>query len=105
MKKENGNYYDGRYNERNYGKSVYVTTIIMCDSEENVMSKGLEALEKVGETFGIKKMSVYKDIEKELKALEIIKRFIDINFFFANYELTQEEYNLLKEVLECQDKD
>ena len=79
------------------------------------MSKGLEALEKIGETFGIKKMSVYKDIEKELKALEIIKnKQVDAyavvesksleemnnRFWFPNEELklTQEEYDLLKEV-------
>ena len=70
------------------------------------MSKGLEALEKVGETFGIKKMSVYKDIEKELKALEIIKnKKVDVAIFFEDgcarhrERLTKEEHNLLKEVL------
>ena len=77
------------------------------------MSKGLEALEKVGETFGIKKMSVYKDIEKELKALEIIKeKRVDIGWLIrskncskynlgvgSSQSLKKEEYNLLKEVL------
>ena len=50
----------------------------------------------------------YKTIEKELKALEIIKNKIfhgkeDI-IVLGNVELTQEEYNLLKEIL-CQDND
>ena len=47
-------------------------------------------------------------IEKELKALEIIKNKIfhgkeDI-IVLGNVELTQEEYDLLKEIL-CQDND
>ena len=43
-------------------------------------------------------------IEKELKALEIIKRFSHYDLAFLDYllsegKITQEEYDLLKEVL------
>ena len=67
--------------------------------------KGLEALEKVIKTYFIHNMDKELDIiEKELKALEIIKKHISINGYriFSDgyeWELPQEEYDLLKEVL------
>ena len=91
------------------------------------MSKGLEAwkeLLKICDDFGC--VDIYKQqpnksiIEKELKALEIIKnkeinvhalllhlrRFDDPNGYNVlvgtNYQITQEEYDLLKEVVLCQ---
>lgn len=36
---------------------------------------------------------------KKLKALNILKKYIDITFFFSNYEITEEDCDLLKEVL------
>ena len=88
------------------------------------MSKGLEALKGLhskalksvrGGFQELQKNSIdreYKTIEKELKALEIIKnknvnvryllecRFEDYNNLVeVEEELTQEEYDLLKEVL------
>lgn len=69
------------------------------------MSEGLEALKELryritnfnGKFNDYKK--IMDTIEQELQALEIIKKKVDINFFFANYELTQEEYDLVREVL------
>lgn len=77
------------------------------------MSKGLEALKEIkSEPFSWEKLKDSLDtIEKELKALEIVKKkLVDVNWlkgcdeledynFCNNIELTQEEYNLLKEVL------
>lgn len=74
------------------------------------MSKGLEALQFMRErdTF---LPSCASTIEKELKALEIIKdRKMDLSSFhnytsanhynlYHEYPITQEEYDLLKEVL------
>ena len=80
---------------------------------------GLEALNKIQHDFGQLKgqelVNCYEIIEKSLKALEIIKeklvdvfRFKKLDFDTFNQlqkscklpELTQEEFNLLKEVLE-----
>ena len=66
------------------------------------MSKGLEALESLVETMPFalietNSMKYVKIIEKELKALEIIKNKECI--FKGLSETTQEEYELLKEVL------
>lgn len=102
------------------------------------MSKGLEALERletfVNETIGIKHYKEsgwhiqgsddYTIIEKELKALEVIKELFDFDFairygnnqpilritnklyeklgkpfYYWELPITQEEYDLLKEVL------
>ena len=84
------------------------------------MSKGLKALESLVDTMPLalietNSMREIKIIEKELKALEIIKRCrVDFHIFkrYTRYgleqyndevwddeRLTQEEYNLLKEVL------
>ena len=78
------------------------------------MSKGLEALKilypnKTNEPYYTRNERRYacSIIEKELKALEIIKnKRVDIAIFFEpnssarhRIPLTQEEYNLLKEVL------
>ena len=76
------------------------------------MSKGLEALLDL--LNGIHKIQNYYVISKELKALEIIKKKL-VNLFHLAYtdtkeayndlvsehyrELTQEEYDFLKEVL------
>lgn len=68
------------------------------------MSKGLEALER---SFGSwEYLKDYETIEKELKALEIIKnKEVDIKWLGSyvsihnTYEITKEEYNLVKEVL------
>ena len=83
------------------------------------MSKGLEAFGKIT---GTQNLTMYeqneclKTIEKELKALEIIKnKRVNVNLLLAKiespspafynmvvglkYKLTQEEYDLLKEVL------
>ena len=38
------------------------------------------------------------EVYKKARALDILKKYIDIQFFFANYEITQEEYDLLREV-------
>ena len=68
------------------------------------MSKGLEILKMIrGGNFYYKDLDI---IEKELKALEIIKeKKVDVAIFFEDgcarhrEKLTQEEYDLLKEVL------
>ena len=79
------------------------------------MSKGLEALERFKQPQMIcdldwdNRVSI---IEKELKALEIIKNiegFVDKEdffyddeedkYYFFSYEITKEEYDLLKEVM------
>lgn len=74
------------------------------------MSKGLEALKEI-EKFIEKNLSKTKDnesfnlgfdvgtIEMELKALEIIKRKLSPLAKATFYPMTQEEYDLLKEVL------
>ena len=74
------------------------------------MSKGLEALAKIT---GTQNLTMYeqneclKNIEKQLKALEIIKKSIveksDTKVLMGDYyrvvlALTQEEYDFLKEV-------
>ena len=85
------------------------------------MSKGLEALKNIRREAGFPYFSTLYDIdmwredfatvEKELKALEIIKeKLVDVNWLYGceeledynwcnNCELTQEEFDLLKEVL------
>ncbi len=77
------------------------------------MSKGLEALEKVNHPTCEADIECFDIIEKSLKALEIIKEKIvlvdvlfdtdtleDYNDFKSKQEqLTQEEYDLLKEVM------
>ena len=63
------------------------------------MSKGLRALERLKPLIEVNIKHWKQDvgyIEKELKALEIIKKYIDIEYWT---DLTQEEYDLLKEVL------
>ena len=63
-----------------------------------IMSKGLEALENIA--LNHNRMGNEKDfdiIEKELKALEIIKNRQCI--FYGLKYVSQEEYDLLKEVL------
>ena len=74
------------------------------------MSKGLEALEEIKEirtkTYYVLELDLddklTKDlsiIEKELKALQILKeKGIQLSLRYAD-KLTQDEYNLLKEVL------
>ena len=85
------------------------------------MTKGLEALKHFENELIQNGNYDFKDIdtiEKELKALEIIKeKRIDVNYLIYlleenleenykkelilnDFDLTQEEYNLLKEVLE-----
>lgn len=77
------------------------------------MSKGLEALCYLDDIAHGRKMKLDAHelkliIEKELNALEIIKtKCVDIRwvvgnnpFIEPNYFLTQEEYEILKEVLE-----
>ena len=73
------------------------------------MSKGLEALKRSFDSWEY--LKDYETIEKELKALEIIKnKEVDIKAFndltnlgdynyYCEPELTQEEYDLLKEIL------
>ena len=85
------------------------------------MSKGLEALEKLGEMtleseYGdepkVKGLVLYDIIEKELKALDIIVKKANIRLYHLNcsdryyfkttnnlYEISKEKYDLLKEVL------
>ena len=75
------------------------------------MSKGLEALKHLYAKLSCKSsiedidenLQEYDIIEKELKALEIIKDFISLEphciYGKAKRNLTQEEYDLLKEVL------
>ena len=82
------------------------------------MGKGLEALERVRDNlawyFSQENLKDFASIEKELKALEIIKKkrvsicmilpsssFVEYNSFMVHEHrvLTQEEYDLLKEVL------
>ena len=89
------------------------------------MNKGLEALERVKKAHYVasivmqlphedtETIQALNTIEKELKALEIIKnKEVDIKAFndlqdledynyYCSPELTQEEYNLIKEVLQC----
>ena len=66
------------------------------------MTKGLEAL---GRITGTQNLTMYeqdqclKTIEKELKALEIIKKFVNIDMLMFKGEIEQEEYDLLKEIL------
>lgn len=60
------------------------------------MTKGLEALEELKLGANAYDWKYLDTIEKELKALEIIKKYIDIEYWT---DLTQEEYDLLKEVL------
>ena len=83
------------------------------------MSKALECLKKIENEYSIDEAVFYKEdfnqIRKELKALEIIKekkvdvfRFKKLDFNTFNQlkkscklpELTEEEFNLLKEVLD-----
>ena len=91
------------------------------------MSKGLEALKTFLRWFDdehwgldevIKETDEYKVIEKELKALEIVKeKFVNFVllkeaknvqeynngvYYFPIMRLTQDEFDLLKEVFECQ---
>ena len=66
------------------------------------MSKGLDALESLVDTMPLalietNSMKYIKVIEKELKALEIIRKRECL--FKGLSETTQEEFNLLKEVL------
>lgn len=66
------------------------------------MSKGLDALESLVDTMPLalietNSMKYIKVIEKELKALEIIRKRECL--FKGLSETTQEEYDLLKEVL------
>ena len=83
------------------------------------MSKGLKALESLVETMPFalietNSMKYVKIIEKELKALEIIKNkkvnvsllscsewldFYNQEIAYKEKELTKEEYDLLKEVM------
>ena len=83
------------------------------------MSKGLEALEdlrfQVGNihyftkdlkqtTREVRDSGLFETIKKELEVLEIIKRFSYYDIHFLDYllsenKITQEEYDLLKEVL------
>lgn len=80
------------------------------------MSKGLEALNNLIINWGLQKNPQWEEtIEKEIKALEIIKekgiilQFIKETYSVEQYnagvegtlvkKLTQEEYDLLKEVL------
>ena len=77
------------------------------------MSKSLEALEKL--TKGKASNSDTTLIKRELKALEILKKKFYFNWLFSSknveqfnegrdYDnsLTEEEYELVKEVLKCQ---
>lgn len=87
------------------------------------MSKGLEALERIGAEKlargelirnDSKVEPYYETIEKELKALEIIRnKFVMTGYILSGcplkeynscikkqHQLTQEEYDLLKEVLQ-----
>ena len=73
---------------------------------EQTMSKGLEALKELKERlcFGYYVGEQVDTIEKELKALKIIKRLCHYDISFLDYVLdkgyiTKEEYDLLKEVL------
>ena len=79
------------------------------------MSKGLEALQRIKNRLYPLEIEETKIIEKELQALEIIKshgefgKKIPLPNMKTNYdllisELTQEEYDLLKEII-CHDKD
>ena len=87
---------------------------------------GLEALERIENEYSIEETVFYKEdfkqVRKELKALEIIKKKsvwvgrlkslfrkynnnLDVLRFYnakmwVDYQLTKEEFNLLKEVLE-----
>ena len=89
------------------------------------MIKGLEALKRMGEKVlyseyaeypKVKGLADYETVKKELKALEIIKnKKVDVDYldecirteafhlsaynFSSSQKLTQEEYDLLKEVL------
>ena len=69
------------------------------------MSNELEALEKIVDTYYIDNMDKeISIIEKALKALEIIKKYIcikDNKIYTKEWEwkLTQEEYDLLKDML------
>ena len=66
------------------------------------MSKGLEALEKLkeDECYTIKDFNeCYTAIEKELKALEIIRRNCDVDNIIAFCVNNEKERDLLKEVL------
>ena len=77
------------------------------------MSKGLEALKEIREALGTVLETRCEIIEKELKALEIIKKKeVNVAWFtyvdnledynkgkFIGSYLTQEEYDFLKEVL------
>lgn len=80
------------------------------------MSKGLEALESIIETFYDKESKDIQIVRKELKALEIIKKYnfrpsdfhycttyksYRCNMSFADEDeiMSEEDYNLLKEVL------
>lgn len=69
------------------------------------MMKGLEALENIIETFYDKDSEEIQIVRKELKVLEIIKnKLLKISEFETlevrdNIDLTQEECELLEEVL------
>ncbi|MBO7692506.1 MAG: hypothetical protein J6T10_07745 [Methanobrevibacter sp.] len=75
------------------------------------MSKGLDALEnlymagdlELNYVIGGKQKEDYEIVEKELKALEIIKsKFMftrgELKYLLSGKAITQEEYNLLNEV-------
>ena len=84
------------------------------------MSKALECLKRIENEYSIDEAVFYKEdfnqIRKELKALEIIKKTKNIKVSFyengsgkhykiefdktRNQTITQEEFNLLKKVLE-----
>ena len=84
------------------------------------MSKALECLKRIENEYSIDEAVFYKEdfnqIRKELKALEIIKKTKNIKVGFyengsgkhykiefdktRNQTITQEEFNLLKKVLE-----
>lgn len=71
------------------------------------MTKGLEALNDLW--YGKKTTETYQAVEKELKALEVIKKIIkydvevnhncDIPKYEQNEVISKEGYDLLKEVL------
>ena len=81
------------------------------------MSKGLEALERIIETFYDKESEDIKTVRKYLMTLEIVKKYHITPAFFAFNEsyqayienmsfylddeplMSEEEYNLAKEVL------
>lgn len=61
------------------------------------MSKGLEALKRSFDNWNY--LKDYETIEKELKALEIIKEKLSPLARYTFLPMTQEEFNLVKEIL------